>query len=201
MNFFAKTYSRAFSLVESAIVLAVIGLIVAGIWAAYASLNEQQKVTATITQVFTIAKGLQGRISAANALSLSNATSITSFAVNSGSIPQDMISGNSIRSLYGTAVTLTVFNATPAAPRFDIYLAAIPRTACIKLVAQITQLAAISDPAYKGTTGPMDRLGLGYIATNAGAWASTTFPVSLAMASTACSQTTNQITLTFGFPA
>jgi len=105
-----------------------------------------------------------------------------------------------LRAAYGGGAGLSLYNSS-SSPRFDIYLNSAPRSICMSILVQVTQMAVTSEPAWRGISGPMDRLSLGYAATNAGAWATTIFPVSLSTASTACNLSSNQIVLTFGFPA
>lgn len=58
-----KYRQRGFSLIEAAIVLAVVGLVLGGIWVAAAAMYENYKVNKTVEGIFSTARNIQNLIS------------------------------------------------------------------------------------------------------------------------------------------
>ncbi len=54
---------RGFNLIESAIVLGVVGLVIGGIWVAAAAVNNNYKVSKTVSDLVLVVKNIQGLIS------------------------------------------------------------------------------------------------------------------------------------------
>lgn len=82
-------HKKGFSLVEAAIVLAVVGLVVAGIWVAAASVNRRLKISRLASDMFAIVEATHRLVPYANYPTSWGSDNITSFARNAGIIPSD----------------------------------------------------------------------------------------------------------------
>jgi type II secretory pathway pseudopilin PulG len=87
----ATPRKKGFSLIETAVILAVLGLVIGGIWVAAAAVNETIKVNRSVEFVLTVATNLQTKWKGAtfSALELSSNYPITSCVADGGLIPSD----------------------------------------------------------------------------------------------------------------
>lgn len=193
--------TSGFNLVEAAVVLGVAGLVIGGIWVAASSVQENLRVSRTIEMIFTIARNAQNLINISQSTSIGN-NSITATLVSSGGIPSNFVDTSSNpKNAFGGGIG--VYNWADAGNnRFDIYNHNVPKSSCINLLVRLSALAAMAG----GTgTSSYSRAGLGYIAvydtstSGTNTLATTTFPISLATATTACASTNNVIVTTFGY--
>ena len=128
--------SRAFSLIEAAIVLGVVGLIIGGIWVAAAELSERHKINETVKNIGTIANNIRSLY-----VGMPNPTVTTNIGIpliSSGAIPAEMVQNSAIVNAWGGAVSITIM-ISPDSLRFMLYN--IPISVCSKLV-----MAMISNP-------------------------------------------------------
>lgn len=138
-----RAQKLGFSLIEAAIVLAVVGLVVAGIWVAAAEMYENYKVNKTVEGIFTIEKNAQQLISISNAIVIGNAVNITPTLLASGAYPKDWNTGrypNEAEHPFGGSSHIRQYTSSPQ--RFDFYLYTLPKSACTKIVNKISLLAA-----------------------------------------------------------
>jgi type II secretory pathway pseudopilin PulG len=185
---------RGFNLIESAIVLGVVGLVIGGIWVAASAVNEEWKVSKTTEDIAVIVRKIQNLISFADAAAIGNEVNITATIRDAGIFPSDWVVGSSVKNDFRGAVTIISYVSPP---RFNFYLYGIPRSACVKIVVKVTSAGANTGAAsttyFRGNS-----LGFMYV-NSAGTWSTSTFPVSVAAATVACNQETNLIMLTFGY--
>lgn len=124
---------RGFSLIEAAIVLGVVGLVIGGIWAAAATVNENMKVNATINAVYKIVDGTNNMYK--NMPLPTSLVTITPTLIASGIIPADMIkdSSNGVGPWGGY-----IWADIRVAPmQLRVYLYRIPKSACVKILMQL----------------------------------------------------------------
>ena len=137
---------KAFSLIEAAIVLGVVGLVIGGIWVAAATVNERQKINATTQNIGFI-------VNAARSLYKgmpipSTTTGITSLLIASGAIPADMVDNSAAKSAWGGNFTVTIMTL-PTSLRFIVY--SVPPSACTKVIAGLlTNIDANTGYAAQG---------------------------------------------------
>ena len=129
---------HGFSLVESAIVLAVVGLVLGGIWIASAAMHENYKVNKTVDGLVFIIQNTQKIISVRDSEAL-GFYGLTNTLIAAGAFPKDWVQGNTVKDLFNDDIG--VVNYTGPA-RFDLYMNGVPRSACIKIVVKVTSLAA-----------------------------------------------------------
>ena len=183
---------RGFSLIEAAIVLGVVGLVIGGIWVAAATFYENMKVTETISGIISTAKNIQNSISITEADSIAYGAFLTQYAIDSGSLPKNWVSGTNIKSPFNTTAYIRHFTG-----RFSFYIFDLPMSSCIKLISQISTIGA--QAANQGIGTFKDTLST--IATyQSGTLISslTAFPVNLTTAKTACN-TSDVLIFSFGY--
>jgi len=189
-----KHIRRGFSLVEAAIVLGVVGLVIGGIWVAAANMHESYKVNKTVADLSLIVKNVQGLISERDALAIGNVVEITSMLIASNTFPKDWVNGNSIKSPFGGMVTSFNYSGAPNPSFFSIRFFSLPKHICIKLVVEVSSMAANTDGKS------FNRPSLGEIQVNYPTWYTGTFPVDTAQAETFCtSATNNSVYLYYGY--
>lgn len=135
-----KNKKNGFSLIETAIVLGVVGLIIAGIWVAAAAVFTNQKYKALLDGTTYIVSQTQALLpsSAYDRGPLSGGylyiqDSAHDKGISMGLFPADWISGSIIKSPFGGQVVLYAVNSSS----FMIDFKGIPRDICIKLVGAI----------------------------------------------------------------
>jgi len=189
----AARRKRGFNLIESAIVLGVVGLVIGGVWVAAAATKESMKVTDTINGVLFISRNVQRIISNRDAASLPDDTVLDSTLIGVQAFPSNWVSGNTIKHPFGNQIT--VLNRNDGGPlRFRIDLLQIPKATCITLITRMSGIARAPNRLEDRTD-----IALAYVAVN---WPSptldtTSFPVSLSAANAACNVSSN--TVSFGF--
>ncbi len=197
MNNFQQDKSRkGFNLIEAAIVLAIIGLVIGGIWVAAAAANENQRLNKATADIEIAVKNIQNLISISDSITLGDSYNLNATTRDAGVYPEDWINGTSITHPFGGSVSIVNYTSAGAAPRFDFVLFSVPMAPCIKLVVKISAMGAM---AGSNGTGSSSRAGLGYMSVNYPSWMTGTFPVSIATATAACTTNSNKVALTFGY--
>lgn len=139
------------SLLEAALALAVLGLIISGIWAlssgAFASNKKNRLAEQVITSVETIRSYLRNTDLAAASLTTDTAWQL-------GLLPNDLRRGGAFRHAYGDAFSVTATNAT-----ISITLNNIPSDACVDLLysrlgGSATASSNLGFRGYSRTGGP-----------------------------------------------
>ena len=192
MEAVAHKTCKGFSLIEAAIVLAVVGGVIGGIWYSAAAVYENHRVNKTVEGVQLIVKNIQGLISMVDSESIGNEVNITSTVINAGLCPKDWINENRVVNPFGGSVYFV--NYPLGNPRFNFYLHSIPSSACIKIISRISGLE------QHGTTVTYyQNLGLGYLLVRSPQYVTQTFPLTPEQATTFCEGGLKEILLTFGY--
>jgi hypothetical protein len=187
---------KGFNLIESAIVLGVVGLIIGGIWVAAASVYENWKVSKTISDIEIIVKNAQNLISIADSKTIALSAGLTSTLRDAGAFPNDWVFGSTVKSpFWGNAYVMNEQG------RFDFgILNKIPRSVCIKLLVRMGAMGAMAGDSGSGS---MARSFLGYAFANDNAGHQTyitTFPITPSAAEAIClSADNNWVAFGFGF--
>lgn len=93
-NNHAHNLKRGFTLTEVAIVLGVIGLILAGIWTAAAMVYENNRTSKAINEITLITQNLKSTYGGGKSSLDANGTDITAGMIGSGVFPADMVSSS-----------------------------------------------------------------------------------------------------------
>ena len=185
---------RGFNLIESAIVLGVVGLVIGGIWVAAATINENYKVNKTVADLQLIVKNIQNMISISDAMTIGNA-GITQLLLNAGVFPADW--GN--KTPFGS--TISVYQSITFGVNFTIRLSDVPRSSCIKIITRISAIAAakgsVTSTLLTGTGDSLGRIRVNMTAPES--WVTDTFPISPSVAGTACALSVNRLDLYYNY--
>ena len=168
--------NSGFNLIEIAIVLAVIGIIVGGIYVAASSVYENNRKQKVQTQMLTLVQNIRAAYTGQPAFS---GAFTEANAIAGGMAPADMVNGTALFSPYG-AVTIS---GTTATTLFYIEFADLSAGACTDMV---TKTGA--------TQQTINSLGVSAIAIGGTAQ---TLPVSVQTAATACAAGNVDVRVTF----
>lgn len=185
---------RGFNLIESAIVLGVVGLVIGGIWVAAAAVSEDRKVEEVVQGILSTVKNIQKNISISDGLAIGGGgVNITSSVISMNAFPESWVQNGQLKTPFNGSAYVHNFTTGGSDARFDLNIVNVPRAACIKLVVRITTLAykvqSQGIGVYKDT---LARINVG------GALITSVFPVSATAAAAACGSSSN-VVLTFGY--
>lgn len=192
---------RAFSLVEAAIVLGVVGVVIGGIWLAASAVQFNNRVRQAKQAVFTIAANTQNFLSARDAVGLGDPYDFTVLAIPAGVFPADWVSGSTVIGPFGKAVGLANYGTTLSAARFDIRYYDVPKDACIALIMQVSAIGAMSGGASGGASSTVRWMEVGNDDFANYTWhlSPVNAAVSISAAATACAYTANDMAFTFSY--
>lgn len=148
----ARLHKRAFSLIETAIVLGVVGLVIGGIWIASASVMHNLAVAKT-SEGLLYFKSRGADLITKNMFTVSD-NSITSFANAAGLIPGDwpVKSGTCATGTFcittplGRTAEIRLSGPTPTVYRMVMYMAP---DECIPIVSKIAALPTASSDIFQ----------------------------------------------------
>lgn len=166
--------NRGFNLIEIAIVLAVVGIIVGGIYVAASSVYENNRKQEVQKQLLTIVQNMR----AVYAGQVSIGTFATADAVAARIIPQDMINGSAAVNAYGGATTV----ANSGSTGFTVTMEDVSRGACTEMLMKTVSTAQIADAL--GVTG-------------ATAGSAVAIGATIATITARCDNTDNDVAITF----
>jgi len=98
---------RAFSLIEAVVVLAVVALVIGGIWGAASAIRSAQRINDLATAIIQVAKGAQQLFPYDTYPTATGGISVTTTAFNAGLAPKDYtLTASAMRSPYGATLTV-----------------------------------------------------------------------------------------------
>ena len=165
--------NRGLTLMEVAMVLAIIGIIIAGALLYFNTANTSQKITSSLAQLAQIQQSVRTLYSGqANYSGLT-----TALIAQSDALPASMISGSTISHAFNAGVTVTA--NTTSSTNFDVVFSGLPQDVCKQMLTKDLGRGLVS----AGTT----------VATQT----QPSLPFNLTQATAACTGTTNAITWVF----
>lgn len=194
---------RAFSLIEAAIVLGVVGLVIGGIWIAASEISTRLKVNASILLVRQTLAELDKHFPRSNMLTSS--TYLDSFLISAGAVPADRITNSSyINHPFGGQFRVLTGLSPVTYVRF--YFEGMPARSCTALLMGVIAEPhpAYADPSNILNYAMYDRYGL-YQVGFGGATIITRVTGSYKMdyiptIEDNCSSATNRVILYYAFP-
>ena len=186
----AQRARRGFSLVEAAIVLAVVGVVIGGIWVAAANFYENYKVNKTAEDLLLIVSNIQDLISSQDAQVIGNGITLVNFLSSAGKVPKGWpLVGSYIENPYYGHTT--IINQTSGLfPLFYVLFLNVPSAACEKIIVKVASFAAMA----RGGANTLYVLEVNYPG-----FVKTTFPITLNEAQTACNSGNNIIGFKFAY--
>jgi type II secretory pathway pseudopilin PulG len=129
----AARKKKGFNLIESAVVLGVVGLVIGGIWVGAAALNEQWNVTRHAQQIQLIANRTMALLKG-QSYSVGVWSSVTPELLAAGVFPEDMsvVSGDP-RNVWGGIVSVNLAPGSPVT-QFAVSTRGLDYAACTKMV-------------------------------------------------------------------
>lgn len=180
---------KGFSLIETAIVLGLVGMVVGGIWVAMASTRASAQANQLQQQTLNLVKSVRDYYAAR---ALPAAGDITSTLRTGGRFPEEMCPANcvsgtgstTIRNAYGGVTTVEIPNVTTYPNQFTVRYTAVDEKGCVQLGMSLSARSA-----EVGLTGYS-------ISTEGSASPEyTTFPTPLATIQSDCRATNNVLDL------
>lgn len=136
-----KRQRRGLTLIEAAMVLAILALVVAGVMMFYQNASTNQKITSAASQVSSIQQAVRSMYAGqANYAGLQNSDIISA-------LPKSMQVGtsDSLRNAFNGAIVVdSVANGSNADAAFTIAFSGLPSEACVRLAAVDIGRSALS---------------------------------------------------------
>lgn len=184
-----------FNLIEIAIVMAVVGLIIGGIYVAAATVYKNVRESTTEDDLLQIVESVRNAYQSQGSLgNVSNSGVPLPNLIAAGILPSDMVSSiaDTTTAVNAFGGTVTIGSASSAdLSGFTISLSNIPQSVCIDILVQNTA----------GGTAGAAQTGLWSAGTTSGNSGNANFPLTIGGASdpnTYCNAPTNTVELTYG---
>jgi len=148
-----KLFNRAgFSLLETAMVLTVAGLVFGGIWVITSTISENTRQEKLMQQTSYIISHARAAFGQSRTAPDTTGGAMTAAAIQAGIFPADMISTATAapRNSYGGDVALS-HNVSSLPPVLELSLGNISRPACVALLSRMTRDADVR--RQSGITG------------------------------------------------
>lgn len=113
---------RGLTLIEAAMVLAILAIVVAGVMVYYQNANNNQKLTSATQQITAVQQAVQGLYAGQSSKTGLQASQIVD------SLPASMVAGNDIRNPYNGTVAVAA-----ATVGFTLAMNNVPKDACQRL--------------------------------------------------------------------
>lgn len=114
--------NRGFNLIEISVVLGIVGLVVAGTFAAWGSMSTQTKIKKSMEQATVISNGIRNSYASQSSMEAAN-TDLTPAVINGSIAPASWLTNGNITNAWGGNVTVAV-GATSS--QFAITFSGIP---------------------------------------------------------------------------
>ena len=152
---------RGFTLTEIAIVLGIVGIVLAAIWAASANISDNNKVKTATSELAFIVDGYKNMYSG-NGVDVSK--DVTCIGVTAGYFPQPMPQAGCTP---GTTSTYPLHpwgdyvsvRSDSANQGITVKLANLPQTACVQFAVQVVGISELLQETINGTTRNFPPLG------------------------------------------
>ena len=186
---------KGFSLIEAAIVLAVVGAVIGTIWVSAANMYENYKVNKTVEGIILTAKNIQNLISVKDSETIGELTSLNNLAIQSEAAPKDWVINGSLKMFNGGGVG--IMNRQSGSPRFDLSIDTQPKSICAKIVLRTSEASAKAQTNRLGQN--INGLILIQVFPNAAVKHLDSFPLEISTADSMCAVGNNTIYFTFNY--
>lgn len=179
--------SSGFSLLEAAVVLGVVGSVVAGIWAVSASTRASMQANALHQQTLSLVKNVRDYYAGRALPPAASAGDITATLRTGSILPEEMCPANcvdgtitNVYNSYGGVVEVRLNDATDPVTTFNVIYTGVPEKGCIQLGMMLSARSSDVGLTSYDVAGPR-----------------TTFPLSLSTLSADCASTGNIVDIIF----
>lgn len=145
---FFRRKTAGFSLTELAIVLAVVGVILAALWGAAGAIRQSQRVSQTIQQIIQICEGIRATYRLSAIIKETDSDSFTKSLIGLRIVPKEMIvdaSVPSLVSLWGGSFTIGLDTGTGLV--FALVFQDVPKESCVELLTRVA--GDVRDPGLQ----------------------------------------------------
>lgn len=139
--FFRRSARRAgFTMSELAVVLGVVGLLLAGLWGASRSVYRSQRVSQTAQQLTQIVEGVRTAYISTTKIKdvdIYGIAAVTKSLINAGVFPQEMVSNANVPTLVNLWGGSFSFSVSGDGASFSFSLDGVPKDACGDLLMRL----------------------------------------------------------------
>lgn len=138
---------RGFTLTEIAIVLGVVGVVLAGIWSASTAVQRSARVNRTIQQLTQIVSGTRALFASYGTINQSDAATFSALLYRSGIIPPELntSTGGGVTLYHAWGGSMVVSFTAPSKLQIELYN--LPLNACLDLAGKMA--GSSHDPSLK----------------------------------------------------
>ena len=191
--------SKGFNLIESALVLGVVGLVLGGSWVAISTVRENLQVKTIREGIISTVGNIQNLISISQSEAIGS-SNITNSLIASQVFPKDWIKNSTTaQTPYGHNLGIYNFASNP---RFDLIVKRVSSSVCAQLITSISVMAAQSGEGIGASANARSTLGyvqVRIIDTTTNVYATLSFPISPTDAASACVNDVSDIVFTYGY--
>lgn len=128
---FAKSVRKGLTLIEAAMVLAILALVIAGIMLFYTQANSSRLTTAALNDLAAVQQTVRSLYGGQ-----SEYTGITTAIIaDSKNLPSKMTSGSTLRHSFNGSITIAAADAGGGTGSgFSVEFANVPKEACVKML-------------------------------------------------------------------
>ena len=127
---------RGFNLIESAVVLGVVGLVIGGIWGAASAISLANKTNRIVNGTLDGVRNIQKLISISDSTAIGNAVYLdANFLISASVFPADFSAGG--------AITVRNWAVTPRS--FDVMVSGLERSLCINILYKLRGIIGSAD--------------------------------------------------------
>lgn len=156
-----QNHKRGFNLIEAAIVLAVVGLVIGGIWVAAANVSEKNKLNRTTGFVLSLAQAIDNHaLTSRMSSAVGDNTEITELVIQMGLVPQDWLNqSGGITTPWGHSVYVFLdnnvgFTDDGGAISLQIIIADVPSDICKRTLREVlSKSTRFSDSSFLWAAG------------------------------------------------
>jgi prepilin-type N-terminal cleavage/methylation domain-containing protein len=128
-----------FTLIEIALVLGIVGLVVGGIFAAWGSVNAQNRIRSSQEQISLIISQIRNVYGNRAQLENTPGATFTNALIEAGLVSESWLDGNTLRNPFGGTVVVTPDSSAGGAimDGINITLSNLARPECLRLSAEV----------------------------------------------------------------
>jgi prepilin-type N-terminal cleavage/methylation domain-containing protein len=136
MNRIRHNNQNGFNLIEAAIVLSIVGIVIAGVFAAWGTVTSQQRVRKATDMTTMVVQQVRTTYATRTSLESATGAAFTSALINAELIPSSWLSGTNVMNPWG-GVLLVTPETLSSNSAMNISFSALTTEDCIKLANQV----------------------------------------------------------------
>lgn len=152
MRSYSKQQNRGFTLTEIAIVLAIVGVVLSGIWVAAKSVLDANKANQAVQDITTMASNIRSTFAATT--QFTSGGNQTSAMITAGIVPNSLVdpaAPTTAKNAWNGQVVIYLNPSGANARQFRISYYGTPYDACIRIASQLANLGTSDAPVNLAT--------------------------------------------------